>query len=235
MLNVTAAEEVSSVKKLFFSPYRLNDYSDSPQNSRGVYASSNGAARVGGRQSNGRTLSDSDGQDKRSRIGLSRPSMQTTSSQLTKGSSTSGPQDGPPACQLTNRKARGTKTLDLQSQSLVGSTLPHRALSPEDGEYANLIGAMDNDLDRPEPLSVETLQEQSSQSVQNKGTHTVFSEHIGRAEGLCNHQQIFEVYVNIFCSLGIQREAAGQSQSPEEEGREREKIDIKDSGRRAQR
>lgn len=102
--------------------------------------------------------------------------MQTTSSQLTKGSSTSGPPEGPPACQLTNRKARGTKPLDLQSQSLAGSALPHRGLSPEDAEYANLIGAMDNDLDRPEPPSVENLQEQSSQSIQNKGTHTYFSQ-----------------------------------------------------------
>ncbi|XP_076582704.1 transmembrane protein 131 isoform X2 [Chaetodon auriga] len=150
------------------SDSKLNDYSDSPQNSRGVYASSNGAARVGGRQGNSRTLSDSDSQEKRSRIGFSRTSMQAASSQLTKGSTSSG-QDGPPAaCQLTNRKARSAKQLDLQSQSLAGSSLPHRGLGPEDAEYANLIGAMDNDLDRPESLSGETLQEQSSQSIQNK-------------------------------------------------------------------
>ncbi|XP_040895628.1 transmembrane protein 131 isoform X3 [Toxotes jaculatrix] len=150
------------------SDSKLNDYSDSPQSSRGLYASSNGAARVGGRPGNSRTLSDSDSQDKRSRIGFSRPPMQATSSQLTKGSTTSG-QEGPPAaCQLTNRKARGTKQLDLQSQTLAGSSLPHRGLCPEDAEYANLIGAMDNDLDRPESLSAETLQEQSSQSIQNK-------------------------------------------------------------------
>ncbi|KAM9358120.1 transmembrane protein 131 [Symphorus nematophorus] len=150
------------------SDSKLNDYSDSSQNSRGVYASSNGAARVGGRQGNSRTLSDSDSQDKRSRIGFSRPSMQATSSQLSKGSTTSG-QEGPPAaCQLTNRKARSAKQLDLQSPSLAGSSLPHRGLGPEDAEYANLIGAMDNDLDRPESLSGETLQEQSSQSIQNK-------------------------------------------------------------------
>ncbi|XP_051232021.1 transmembrane protein 131 isoform X1 [Dicentrarchus labrax] len=149
------------------SDSKLNDYGDSPQNSR-VYASSNGAARVGGRQGNSRTLSDSDSQDKRSRIGFSRPSMQATSSQLTKGSTTSG-QEGPPAaCQLTNRKARSTKQLELQSQSLAGSSLPHRGLVPEDAEYANLIGAMDNDLDRPDSLSGEPLQEQSSQSIQNK-------------------------------------------------------------------
>uniref|UniRef100_A0A4W6DRH8 Transmembrane protein 131 n=1 Tax=Lates calcarifer TaxID=8187 RepID=A0A4W6DRH8_LATCA len=130
------------------SDSKLNDYSDSPQNSRGLYASSNGAARIGGRQGNSRTLSDSDSQDKRSRIGFSRPPMQATSSQLTKGSTTSG-QEGPPAaCQLTNRKARSTKQLDLQSQNLAGPSLPHRGLCPEDAEYASLIGAMDNDLDQ---------------------------------------------------------------------------------------
>ncbi|XP_041791179.1 transmembrane protein 131 isoform X2 [Chelmon rostratus] len=150
------------------SDSKLNDYSDSPQNSRGVYASSNGAARVGGRQGNSRTLSDSDSQDKRSRIGFSRPSMQAASSQPTKGSTTSG-QEGPAAaCQLTNRKARSAKQLDLQSQSLAGSSMPHRGFGPEDAEYANLIGAMDNDLDRPESLSGETVPEQSSQSIQNK-------------------------------------------------------------------
>nr|XP_046247715.1 transmembrane protein 131 [Scatophagus argus] len=149
------------------SDSKLNDYGDSTQNSRAVYTSSNGTARVGGRQSNSRTLSDSDSQDKRSRIGFSRPSMQGTSSQLTKGSTTSV-QEGPPAaCQLTHRKARSAKQLDLQSQSLAGSSLPHRGLGPEDAEYANLIGAMDNDLDRPESLG-ETQQEQSSQSIQNK-------------------------------------------------------------------
>uniref|UniRef100_A0A673CUU4 Transmembrane protein 131 n=1 Tax=Sphaeramia orbicularis TaxID=375764 RepID=A0A673CUU4_9TELE len=140
------------------SDSKLNDYSDSAQSSRGLYASSNGAARVGGRQGSSRTFSDSDSQDKRSRIGFSRPSMQ-----LIKGSTTSG-QDGPvSACQLTNRKAR-SKQLDLQSQSLSGSSLPHRGLCPDDAEYANLIGAMDNDLDRPEPLSTEVLPEQVLES-----------------------------------------------------------------------
>ncbi|XP_067369702.1 transmembrane protein 131 isoform X3 [Channa argus] len=151
------------------SDSKLNDYSDSPQNSRGLYASSNGAARIGGRQGNSRTFSDSDCQDKRPRTGYSRPSMQSTSSQVTKGSTISG-QDGPSsACQLTNRKLRNAKQLDLQSQSLAGSSVAQRGLCPEDAEYANLIGAMDNDLDRPESLISETLQEQSSQSIQNKG------------------------------------------------------------------
>lgn len=150
--------------------FTLNLYSDSPQNSR-LYASSNGSARAGGRQAS-RTLSDSDSQDKRSRMGFNRTPMQATSSQLNKGSATSG-QEGPPAgCQLTNRKARSTKQLDPQSPTLAGSSLPHRGLCPDDAEYANLIGAMDNDLDRPDSLSAETLQEQSSQSIQNKGTHT---------------------------------------------------------------
>lgn len=166
--------------QLSFHHFRLNDFSDSTQNSR-VYTSSNGAARIGGRQGNSRTLSDSDSQDKRSRIGFTRSSMQATSSQLTKGSTASG-QEGPPAaCQLTNRKARSTKQLDLlHGQSLAGSLLPHRGLGPEDAEYANLIGAMDNDLDRPESINAETLQEQSSQSIQNKGTHVCFDQRESR-------------------------------------------------------
>lgn len=148
------------------SDSKLSDYGDSPQ--KGAYASSNGAARVGGRPVNTRTALDSDSQDKRSKIVFSRPSMQATSSQPTKGS-TASCQEGPPAaCQLTHRKARSTKQLDLQNQSLSGSSLPHRGLGPEDAEYANLIGAMDNDLDRPECLSGETIQEQSCQSLQNK-------------------------------------------------------------------
>lgn len=94
--------------------------------------------------------------------------MQVTSSQLTKGSTNSGP-DGPPACQLTNRKARNTKQLDVQSQSLSGSSLPNSSVGHEDAEYASLIGAMDNDIDRPDPPTTENLQELSSQTVQNKG------------------------------------------------------------------
>uniref|UniRef100_A0A665TWD4 Uncharacterized protein n=1 Tax=Echeneis naucrates TaxID=173247 RepID=A0A665TWD4_ECHNA len=136
------------------SLFMLNDYSDSPQNSRGIYASSNGSVRAGGRQANSRTVSDSDSQEKRSRIGFSRTPMQATSSQLTKGSTTSG-QEGPPAaCQLTNRKTRSTKQVELQSQTLPGSSLPHRGLCSDDAELASLIGVMDNDLDRPESLTV---------------------------------------------------------------------------------
>nr|XP_040040535.1 LOW QUALITY PROTEIN: transmembrane protein 131 [Gasterosteus aculeatus aculeatus] len=147
------------------SDSKLNDYGDAPQNSRGGY--SNGAARIGGRQGNGRALADPDSQDKRSRIPFSRPAMQTASSQLTRGGAASG-QEGPPAaCQLTNRKARSTKPPEPQSQSLAG-TSPPGGLSPEEAEYASLVGAMDNDLDRPDALSGETLQEQSAQSIQNK-------------------------------------------------------------------
>lgn len=94
--------------------------------------------------------------------------MQVTSSQLTKGSTNSGP-DGPPACQLTNRKARNTKQLDVQSQSLSGSSLTNSSVGHEDAEYTRLIGAMDNDIDRPDPPTSENLQELSSQTVQNKG------------------------------------------------------------------
>ncbi|XP_056131690.1 transmembrane protein 131 [Lampris incognitus] len=156
------------------SDTNLNDYSNSHHSSRGLYGSSSVTSRVGGRQGNSRTLSDPDGQDRRSRIGFGRSSMQATSSHLAKGSSSSG-QDGPQAgCQVTSRKARNSKqqvttgVLDLQSQSLVGSALTQRGICPEDAEYANLIGAMDNDIDRPETPSVEVLQEQSSQSARNK-------------------------------------------------------------------
>ncbi|XP_068175870.1 transmembrane protein 131 isoform X2 [Antennarius striatus] len=150
------------------SDSKLNDYGDSPQNSRGVYASSNGAARGGGRHGSSRTLSDSDGQDKRSRIGFSRPSMQATSPQPTKGSTSLSQESSPPSSQITNRKARSSKQLDLQSQSLSGTSLPLKTLCPEETEYMNLVGVMDNDLDRPEPLIDEALQEQSSQPMQNK-------------------------------------------------------------------
>lgn len=96
--------------------------------------------------------------------------MQTISSQLPKGSSSSG-QDGPAApCLLISRKPRNIKQPDPQSQSLSGSSLPHRDHCPEDPEYASLVGAMDNDLDRPESLAAEALQERSSRSIQNKGS-----------------------------------------------------------------
>lgn len=110
--------------------------------------------------------------------------MQATSSQLAKGSTTSGP-DGPQACLLTNRKARSTKQLDLQSQNVIGPILPHGDLTVEDTEFANLIGAMDNDLDRPEPLTSETLQDLSSQTIQNKGTNICFSNNMSVVINRC--------------------------------------------------
>ncbi|CAG5861938.1 unnamed protein product [Menidia menidia] len=149
------------------SDSKLNDYSEPAQSSRGLYASSNGTARGGGRQGGSRTLSDSDGQDKRSRVPFNRPSMQAASSQPAKGSSSPGQEAPPASCQLTNRKSRSTKQLE-QSSSLQGPSPANRGLCPEDPDYANLIGAMDNDLERPESLSADALPEQSSQSIQNK-------------------------------------------------------------------
>lgn len=66
--------------------------------------------------------------------------------------------------------------MDLQSPSLAASPLPHRGPASDDAEYDNLIGAMDNDLDRPEPLRGETPQEPSSHLVQNKGTLACLSQ-----------------------------------------------------------
>lgn len=155
-------------KQTRLSLFRLNNYSEANHTSRGLYTSSNGTVRVGGRQEKSRILSDSDSQDKRSRISYSRPPMQTISPQSPKGSSSVG-QDGPSApCQLISRKPRNIKQPD--PQSLPGSSLPHRDPCAEDPEYASLIGAMDNDLDRPESLCAEALQERSSRSIQNKGT-----------------------------------------------------------------
>lgn len=105
--------------------------------------------------------------------------MQIASSQLTKGSTNSG-QDGPPACQLTNRKTRNTKQLDVQSQSLASSALPNSGIGAEDAEYASLIGAMDNDLDRQDPPTTENLQELSSQTVQSKGNNACDIKREGR-------------------------------------------------------
>ncbi|KAJ4919819.1 hypothetical protein JOQ06_022212, partial [Pogonophryne albipinna] len=143
------------------SDSKLNDYGDPPQR---VYSSSNGASRIGGRQGNSRTFPDSESQDKRSRIGFSRPSMPASSS--SSSSSSSQLSKDLPVFQLTNRKPRSSKQPELQG--FPGSALPHRSSDGSD-EYNSLIGAMDNDLDRPEPLgAAETLQEQSVQAVQNK-------------------------------------------------------------------
>ncbi|KAK5931265.1 hypothetical protein CgunFtcFv8_027427 [Champsocephalus gunnari] len=142
------------------SDSKLNDYGDPPLR---VYSSSNGASRIGGRQGNSRTFPDSESQDKRSRLGFSRPSMPASSSSPSSSSQLS---KDPPVFQLTNRKPRSSKQPELQGFS--GSALPHRGSDGSD-EYNSLVGAMDNDLDRPEPLcAAETPQEQSVQAVQNK-------------------------------------------------------------------
>ncbi|XP_077390366.1 transmembrane protein 131 isoform X3 [Festucalex cinctus] len=147
-----------------------SDSNDTPQTSRGLYTSSNGTAR-GGRHVNSRTLSGSDVQEKRSKISLCHPSMQTASySHLPKGGSGTSSQEGatPPSdSQLTNRKARSSKP-DLQGHSsATSSSTPPRAAN-SDTEYANLVNAMDTDRHRPEAL-IETQQDQCSLSLHNKG------------------------------------------------------------------
>ncbi|XP_077440164.1 transmembrane protein 131 isoform X2 [Vanacampus margaritifer] len=148
-----------------------SDSNDTPQISRGLYTSSNGTTR-GGRNSNSRTLSDSDVQDKRSKISLSRPStsMQAaSSSHQPKGGSGTSSQEGatsPSDSQLTNRKARSAKP-DLQGHSLAASSSPPQRGANSDTEYSNLVNAMDTDRHRPEAL-LETQQDQASQSLDNK-------------------------------------------------------------------
>uniref|UniRef100_A0AAZ3S3C0 Transmembrane protein 131 n=1 Tax=Oncorhynchus tshawytscha TaxID=74940 RepID=A0AAZ3S3C0_ONCTS len=118
---------------------------------RGMYGSGSEVSRVGSR--NSRASVDFDGQ--RARMDFDRSTMQASStsasSQLANGA--------PVSCQLTNRKARSSKRqqggglLDLQNGGPgSGSSLPHRrhCSGGEDPDYASLLGAMDNDLDRPE-------------------------------------------------------------------------------------
>uniref|UniRef100_A0A673WJH2 Transmembrane protein 131 n=1 Tax=Salmo trutta TaxID=8032 RepID=A0A673WJH2_SALTR len=134
------------------SDANLNDFSDAHQNStRGMYGSGSEVSRVGSR--NSRASMDLDGH--RTRMGFGRSTMQTSStsssSQLANGA--------PVSCQLTNRKSRSSKRrqggglLDLQNGGPgSGSSMPHRRCCSggEDPDYASLLGAMDNDLDRPE-------------------------------------------------------------------------------------
>uniref|UniRef100_A0AAZ3STM7 Transmembrane protein 131 n=1 Tax=Oncorhynchus tshawytscha TaxID=74940 RepID=A0AAZ3STM7_ONCTS len=134
------------------SDANLNDFSDAHQNpTRGMYGSGSEVSRVGSR--NSRASVDFDGQ--RARMDFDRSTMQASStsasSQLANGA--------PVSCQLTNRKARSSKRqqggglLDLQNGGPgSGSSLPHRrhCSGGEDPDYASLLGAMDNDLDRPE-------------------------------------------------------------------------------------
>ncbi|XP_024134590.1 transmembrane protein 131 isoform X1 [Oryzias melastigma] len=145
------------------SDSKLNDYNDSTQNSRGLYAASNGTVRAAGRQANDRIMPEPSPQDKRSKVAFNRSAAQATSPQLSKGSSLC--QEGPsPVCQLINRKARTNKPLD----TLAAAPGPQGAFCSDEADFANLIGAMDNDLERPESHSGEAVQEQSSQSVQHK-------------------------------------------------------------------
>uniref|UniRef100_A0A8C7M9E9 Transmembrane protein 131 n=1 Tax=Oncorhynchus kisutch TaxID=8019 RepID=A0A8C7M9E9_ONCKI len=143
------------------SDANLNDFSDAHQNpTRGMYGSGSEVSRVGSR--NSRASVDLDGQ--RARMDFDRSTMQASStfssSQLANGA--------PVSCQLTNRKARSSKRqqggglLDLQNRGpWSGSSLPHRrrCSGGEDPDYASLLGAMDNDLDRPEspPLQEHNL------------------------------------------------------------------------------
>ncbi|XP_052331637.1 transmembrane protein 131 [Oncorhynchus keta] len=134
------------------SDANLNDFSDAHQNpTRGMYGSGSEVSRVGSR--NSRASVDLDGQ--RARMDFDRSTMQASStfssSQLANGAQVS--------CQLTNRKARSSKRqqggglLDLQNGGPgSGSSLPHRRRCSrgEAPDYASLLGAMDNDLDRPE-------------------------------------------------------------------------------------
>lgn len=119
-------------------------------------------------------MSDSDSQDKKSRISIGRMSVQMASGPQNKGGGAATGQDpGTPACQLTNRRIR-KPLLDLSSQSVATSQPPQRGLSSDDAEYNSLIGAMDNDLDRPEPPSRENNQQEapSTQLLQSKGALT---------------------------------------------------------------
>lgn len=154
--------------------------------------------------------------------------MQATSSQLTRGSTTSG-QEGPAApCQLTNRKARSTK-LDLQSQSL-GSSLPHRGLGPDDADYANLLGAMDNDLDRPEPLNAEPLQEQSSQSIQNKGTIFYLDQDREGRQQVWNHLQVLTCVFILIAVLESKGKLRGKTKAQRKKEEKEKKSTVKTQG-----
>uniref|UniRef100_A0A4W5K893 Transmembrane protein 131 n=1 Tax=Hucho hucho TaxID=62062 RepID=A0A4W5K893_9TELE len=155
-----------------FCLFSLNDFSDAHQNStRGMYGSGSEVSRV--RSRNSRASMDLDGQ--RARMGFGRSTIQasSSSSQLANGA--------PVSCQLTNRKARSSKgqqgggLLDLQNGGPgSGSSLPHRrsCSGGEDPDYTSLLGAMDNDLDRPEspPLQEHNV----SLSIQNNGSITLY-------------------------------------------------------------
>ncbi|XP_045079312.1 transmembrane protein 131 [Coregonus clupeaformis] len=156
------------------SDANLNDFTDTHQKStRGMYGSGSGVSRAGGQ--NSRSSMDLDRQ--RARMGFGRSTIQASS---TSSSSSSQLANGAPvSCQLTNRKARSSKgqqgggRLDLQDGGPgSGSSLPHRRLCSggEDPDYASLLGAMDNDLDRPEsPLQALQDHNGSPSVLDSKG------------------------------------------------------------------
>lgn len=178
-VKVVETQQIAELTLSFFISSRINDFNEPPQSSRGGYASTNGAAR-GSRQSCSRSMSDSDVQDKKSRISFGRTPMQTTSGQPSKGATATSGQDtsSPAPCQLTNRRARSSKLLlDPSSQGVATSQRPQMGLSSDDTEYNSLIGAMDNDLDRPEPPSRDGNQQEAptTQLLQSKGSPTCLS------------------------------------------------------------
>ncbi|XP_011472726.1 transmembrane protein 131 isoform X1 [Oryzias latipes] len=142
---------------------KLNDYSDSTQNNRGLCPASNGTVRAAGRLANDRVVPEPNSQEKRSKPAFSRSSGTATSPQMSKGTSLC-PEGPSLVCQPINRKTRTHKPLETSA----ASSGPQGAFCPDDADYANLIGAMDNDLERPESHSGEAVQEQSSQAVQQK-------------------------------------------------------------------
>ncbi|XP_028977244.2 transmembrane protein 131 isoform X2 [Esox lucius] len=148
-----------------------SDANEAQQNpTRGVYGSGSGGSRGGGRPGNNRASLDPDGP--RYRMGFGRSTMQASSSSATQLA------NGAPVF-LTSRKARSSKgqqgggLLDLQNGGPgSGLSLPQRGpcSGGEDPDFVSLLGAMDNDLDRPESPPLESLQEpRTSESIQTKG------------------------------------------------------------------
>lgn len=138
---------------------------------RGVFGSGGATSRVTNRQGGGRASSDPDGQ--RTRIGFGRSTMQAASS----SSSSSSQLPAAAVCQLTSRRARGAKQQPAagppepqgqQGQGPSVTSLSSRVLCPDDADYASLLGAMDNDLDRPESPPPDPPQEHGSQSTHSK-------------------------------------------------------------------
>ncbi|XP_033847981.1 transmembrane protein 131 [Periophthalmus magnuspinnatus] len=121
-------------------PFNLREIVHDHSNSHDLPQNSRGYYANGSARLGGRQNSD-----QRHRTGITR-SMPNASTQSAKGST--------PDCQLTNRKSRSKQT---EGQ---------RGLCPDE-DYASLIGAMDNDLDRPDAVSSEALQDTNTQ-LQNK-------------------------------------------------------------------